>query len=175
MSSDRISTRDAIFACMVSKAHLKSLQASRREGFGRLLLLGRRDFLSRLAEKMHDADPAIQARGRMLPYIDIEGTRSTDLARRMGVTKQAVARMVRELEKEGLLVRDKDKADGRALLVKFTEEGLRYLSRMHTMITEVEQDYESMVGKNAMKHVRATLFKIAYAKRAKGENDTIKI
>lgn len=155
---------------MVSKAQLKSLQASRREGFGRLLLLGRRDFLSRLAQKMHDGDPAIQARGRLLPHIDIDGTRSTDLARKMGVTKQAVARMIRELEEEGLLFRDVDEADGRALLVKFTQTGFRYLTRMHALITEVEQDYERMVGKTAMKHARATLSRIAYAKHAASED-----
>ncbi len=157
---------------MFTKAHLRSLQASRRDGFGRLLLLGRRDFLSRLADKMHDGDPGIEARGRLLPYIDIDGTRSTDLARKMGVTKQAVARMVRELEEDGLLVREVDEADGRAMLVKFTEAGLRYLARMHTMITQVEQDYERMLGKTAMKHARATLSKIAYARRDAGENRT---
>jgi len=149
---------------MVTKAQLKSLQASRRYGIGRLLLLARRDFLSRLAQKMHiEGDLAVQARGRLLPYIDIEGTRSTDLAKRIGVTKQAVARMVKELEEEGLLTREGDEADGRAQLVKFTDAGLKYLTRMHRVILQVESDYERLLGEKAMSDIRTALATIAYA------------
>lgn len=106
---------------------------------------------------------AMQARGRLLPYIDVDGTRSIDLARRMGVTKQAVARMVNELEEEGLLCRHADDADGRASLVKFTEAGLKYLTRMHKRINQIELEYERMVGKAQMELVRETLALIAYA------------
>ena len=152
---------------MVTKAQLKSLQSSRRYGIGRLLLLARRDFLLRLAGKMHmDGDMVIQARGRLLPYIDIEGTRSAELAKRIGVTKQAVARMVKELEEDGLLTREGDEADGRAQLVKFTESGLRYLKRMHAVITQIESDYERLVGKESMGAVRTALATIAYAQDA---------
>ncbi|MEP7274005.1 MAG: MarR family transcriptional regulator [Acidobacteriota bacterium] len=157
----------AIFARMVTKAQLKSLQASRRYGIGRLLLLARRDFLSRLAQIMHiDGDLAVQARGRLLPYIDIEGTRSTDLARRIGVSKQAVARMVKELEEEGLLFREGDEVDGRAQLIKFTESGLKYLTRMHAVISQVEDDYEQLVGTDAMNEMRTALATIAYEQSA---------
>lgn len=154
----------AIFSRMLTRTRLKELQESRRYGIGRLLLLARRDFISRLADKMNsDGDMAMQARGRLLPYIDVNGTRSTDLAHRMGVTKQAVARMVKELEEEGLLSREVDAADGRALLVKFTEAGLHYLSRMHKCINSIERDYERMAGKEQMNKVRETLALIAYA------------
>lgn len=156
---------------MVTKAQLKSLQASRRYGIGRLLLLARRDFLLRLAEKMDiDGDMVVQARGRLLPYIDIEGTRSAELARRIGVTKQAVARMVKELEEDGLLTREGDEADGRAQLVKFTETGLRYLKRMHTVITQIESEYERLVGKESMSAVRTALATFAYGQDAVKED-----
>lgn len=170
--------QDAIFLCMATRTQLKALQDSRRYGIGRLLLLARRDFISRLAGKMdQEGDMAMQARGRLLPYIDMDGTRSIDLARRTGVTKQAIARMVKELEEEGLLYRTADGADGRAALVKFTEAGLQYLSRMHKNIAKVERDYERMVGQEQMKLVRKTLTTIAYAyqdeadKRAAGRRE----
>lgn len=156
---------------MVTKAQLKSLQASRRYGIGRLLLLARRDFLLRLADKMHmDGNLVVHARGRLLPYIDIEGTRSAELARRIGVTKQAVARMVKELEEDGLLIREGDEADGRAQLVKFTESGLKYLKRMHTVITQIESEYERLVGKESMSAVRTALATIAYGQGDGEEN-----
>lgn len=149
---------------MVTRHRLQALQTSRRHGIGRLLLLARRDFLERIAAKMEGEDGAtiVQARGRLLPYIDVEGTRSVDLARRMGVTKQAVGRLVRELEEDGLLYREPDGADGRAFLVKFTDAGLEYLKRLHKCISQIERDYERLVGADRMQVVREALSLIAY-------------
>jgi DNA-binding MarR family transcriptional regulator len=148
---------------MATRHRLQALQASRRLGFGRLLLLARRDFLERLAVKMEsDSATVVQARGRLLPYIDLDGTRSVDLARRMGLTKQAVGKLVRELEADGLLYREPDDADGRAFLVKFTDAGIEYLSRMHRCISQIERDYERVVGAARMQAVREALSLIAY-------------
>lgn len=148
---------------MATRHRLQALQASRRYGIGRLLLLARRDFLERLAIKMEsDSATVVQARGRLLPYIDLDGTRSADLARRMGLTKQAVGKLVRELEAEGLLYREPDGADGRAFLVKFTDAGIEYLSRLHRCISQIERDYERGVGADRMQAVREALSLIAY-------------
>jgi DNA-binding MarR family transcriptional regulator len=148
---------------MPTRQQLQALQASRRHGFGRLLLLARRDFLRRLAIKMHGpSETVMQARGRLLPYIDVEGTRSVDLARRMGVTKQAVGKLVRDLEQDGLLYREQDDADGRAFLVKFTDAGLEYLTRMHKCIAQIEREYERVIGAERMDVVRDALSLIAY-------------
>jgi DNA-binding MarR family transcriptional regulator len=154
---------------MASRARLQALQASRRQGIGRLLLLGRRDFLNRLAQKMDGEDNAtvLQARGRLIPYIDVDGTRSVDLARRVGVTKQAIGRLVRELEEEGLLTREADDADGRAFLVKFTDAGLEYLTRMHKCIAQIEREYERAVGAEKMDVVREVLSRIAYGEEGR--------
>lgn len=156
---------------MATRQQLQALQTSRRHGIGRLLLLARRDFLARLAERMAaDHDAVTQARGRLLPYIDVDGTRSVDLARRMGVTKQAVGRLVNELEQEGLLYREPDDADGRAFLVKFTEEGLAYLARMHKCILQIERDYERLAGRERMAQVREALSLIAYGPEGEPED-----
>jgi len=154
---------------MATRARLQALQASRRQGIGRLLLLTRRDFLNRLAQKMKGEGNAtvMQVRGRLIPYIDIDGTRSVDLARRVGVTKQAIGRLVRELEEEGLLTREADDADGRAFLVKFTGAGLEYLTRMHKCIAQIERDYERMVGAENMDVVREALVRIAYGEEGR--------
>ena len=154
---------------MATRARLQALQASRRHGIGRLLLVTRRDFLDRLAQKMNGEDNAtvLLARGRLVPYIDIDGTRSVELARRVGVTKQAIGRLVRELEEDGLLTREADDADGRAFLVKFTEDGLEYLTRMHKCIAQIEREYERMVGAEDMDVVRKVLTRIAYGEEGR--------
>jgi len=154
---------------MATRARLQALQASRRHGIGRLLLVTRRDFLDRLAQKMNGEDNAtvLLARGRLVPYIDIDGTRSVELARRVGVTKQAIGRLVRELEEDGLLTREADDADGRAFLVKFTEAGLEYLTRMHKCFAQIEREYERMVGAEDMDVVRKVLTRIAYGEEGR--------
>lgn len=146
---------------------MASLKQSRRSGIGRLLLMARRDFLERLAAKLADStDTALlQARGALLPFIDLEGTRSTELARRLGISKQAVGRQVRELEDAGLLKRETDAADGRAFLVSFTEAGVQYLLEMHRAITEVEGEYDALVGAAKMASTRDALARIAYDER----------
>jgi DNA-binding MarR family transcriptional regulator len=149
---------------MITTRRLNNLREIRKHGIGRLLLLSRRDFLTRLSEKMEaTGGPAqVWSRGRLLPYIDLEGTRSTELAKRLGVSKQAVGRVVRELEEDGLLARALDEADGRAFLVTFTESGLEYLMRMHDAIRKVERDYEREFGADAIRALKATLKAIAY-------------
>src|SRR4051812_48836474 len=51
----------------------------------------------------------------LFPHLDLEGTRVTDLAERLGVTKQAVSQLVDDLEAMDILERvvDPDDARGR--------------------------------------------------------------
>lgn len=158
---------------MITRNQLQTLQVSRRFGIGRLLLLARRDFLERLADRMREDKVVMdlakghkavmnQASGRLLPFIDLDGTRSVDLAKRMGITKQAVGRLVKELEEAGLLRREPDGADGRAFLVKFTEPGLEYLRCMHSSIQQIEDEYAILVGTERMRAVREALSLITY-------------
>ena len=153
---------------MITSRRLNNLRQVRKHGIGRLLLLARRDFLNRLAAKMGEQEGPSQvwSRGHLLPYIDIEGTRSTELARRIGVSKQAVAKVVKELEEVGFLERAADDADGRAFLVKFTESGLEYLMRMHDAITKVERDYEHEFGTGQIRALKATLSAMVYRDEA---------
>ena len=143
---------------------MNALKQARRYGIGRLLFLVRRDFLSRLSVKMEKriGRALLQSSGALLPFIDLEGTRSVELARRMGISKQAVGKLVKELEALGFLTRTPDGADGRAFLVSFTEAGVDYLQDMHKAINQIEREYETMVGAGQMHIVRAALSTIAY-------------
>lgn len=149
---------------MLTAQRLNNLRTMRRYGIGRLILLARRDFLNRLGVKMggFDAGTQIWSRGRLLPHIDLEGTRSTELARRLGITKQAVAKAIKELEEDGLLKRVADEADGRAYLVQFTEAGIDYLMRMHEAITNVERDYEREFSAERIRALKGALSEIVY-------------
>jgi len=149
----------------VTAAECFALQHAPNEGEIVLLLLARRDFVSRLAARMEGGGEGMQSSlpgSNLLPFIDLEGTRSSELARRVGISKQAVAKAIKELEDAGLVIRLEDEVDGRAFLVSFSEAGLEYLLRIHEAIDAVEQEYEELIGVGEMKRLRQALSTIAY-------------
>mgnify|MGYP001578119343 FL=1 len=156
---------------MITKSELMALKKARRHGIGRLLALARRDFMSRLAKKMEHKGGARLTRSSrdLVQHIDLEGTRSTELARRLGISKQAVGKTIKELEEIGLLKRVPDCADGRAFLVSFTDAGVEFLLEGHKAIKQIERNYEDQVGAEAMSALRAALGAIAYP--ARGDKD----
>ena len=149
---------------MIDAAKRAELDKLRRHGIGRLLFMTRRDFMARLSVKMATrVDTSLLVKGgALLPFIDLDGTRSTELARRLGISKQAVGKSIRALEDAGFLKRVDDAADGRAYLISFTESGVDYLLEMHRAIAAVEREYDVDVGADRMNIVRAALGRIAY-------------
>src|SRR5277367_4196349 len=87
---------------MASRAHTAAVTA-------RLALLGYDDF------------PFASA--SLLWLMDEGGTRSTILAQRAGVTKQAMSQLVRLMERQGYLEQVLDPTDTRAKVVRMTERG----------------------------------------------------
>jgi DNA-binding MarR family transcriptional regulator len=93
----------------------------------------------------------------LLPHIDLEGTRVSDLAERLGVTKQAVSQLVDDLEQLGVLARVSDPEDARARRVIFTERGRRGLLEGLAVLRALESELAASVGETCMKHLRAAL------------------
>lgn len=152
-----------------SNTSIKKLGASRPRAIGRLFLLARRDFLARVSRHLKtkglkEIPPQLVT---VISYIDIEGTRSTDIADRAGITKQAVGKIVKQLEKEGLLERLTDPSDGRAFLVKLTDASLEHLLTTYAVVNDVEREYERLLGKADMKEFRRMLMLIAYGDSAR--------
>jgi DNA-binding MarR family transcriptional regulator len=56
----------------------------------------------------------------LLPLFEEDGLRMGELARRARLSKQTMTTMVRLLERDGLVKREPDPADGRAALVRLT-------------------------------------------------------
>jgi len=59
------------------------------------------------------------AHAALFPHIDLDGTRITEIARRAGVSKQAVGPVIAELVEWGMMERVPDPADGRAHLIRY--------------------------------------------------------
>ncbi len=91
--------------------------------------------------------PVRAAHTTLLPHIDLEGTRLTELARRLGVSKQAAGQLVDELEAMGMLERAPDPADARAKLVCFSTRGKKALLEGLATLQEMEAELESVLGR----------------------------
>lgn len=79
-------------------------------------------------------------------YLPSEGTRLTELARRVGTSKQAVGQVVSELEDMGVLTREPDPEDGRAKRVCFTPAGRRSLVEGLAIPGELEHELAERLG-----------------------------
>jgi DNA-binding MarR family transcriptional regulator len=135
------------------------LEAVKRESMGQLLLRAARLFNEHaIARVQRSGEPRFRlAHTRLFPHIDLEGTRLTELARRAGVTKQAVGPWVTELESFGVVRREPDPLDGRAQRVRFTERGLRALLHGLSVLGELEDELAREIGASRMRELRKGL------------------
>ncbi len=93
----------------------------------------------------------------MFPHLALEGSRITDLAERMGISKQAVGKMVDEMESLGFLERIPDPEDRRAKLVRFSEKGRGGLLQGLVELQKVETDLTRHTGKREMQEIHRLL------------------
>ena len=137
----------------------RALRELRDQHIGRLLLQAQRAFNAQAIEKL-------RARGyqglgvahtALLPHLDLDGTRITVLAERAGMTKQGMGQLVADLERQGLVTRKPDPADGRATLVQFTDAGWTYLQDAHEVKKELEAEYAEILGTAELAELRSLL------------------
>lgn len=119
----------------------------REQHVGRLLLELLKDFQFRSVTKLRDLgyDEVTLADINIIAAIDIEGTRLTDIAQSLDISKQAAGQMVKTLVTRGYLSREADPSDGRATRITFTEKGKRLLNDARTGIEEIEDLYASLL------------------------------
>jgi DNA-binding MarR family transcriptional regulator len=96
----------------------------------------------------------------LFPHIELGGTRITDLAERLGVTKQAVSQLVDELEALGVLARIPDPDDARARRVTFTQRGRKGLLEGLQVLRALELELATAIGAKRMRQFRAALLAI---------------
>lgn len=127
---------------------LSDLEAAKRASVAQLLMKGARLLNEQalvLAREQMGMPGLRPAHTSLLPHIDLEGTRLTEIARRLGVSKQAVGQLVAELEAMGGLERVPDPADGRAKLVRFVGGGAGLLQGLR-VLGEVEAELRVRLG-----------------------------
>lgn len=98
-----------------------------------------------------------QALANLLPHIALEGTRLTELARSVGVSKQAVSQLVSEFVDQGVLELSPDPEDRRAKLVRFTPRGMDAVRHGLSVLASVEAEIAAKIGKARMRSLHEAL------------------
>jgi DNA-binding MarR family transcriptional regulator len=96
----------------------------------------------------------------LFPHIDLEGTRLTELASRLAVTKQAAGQLVDELVVMGMLERVPDPLDARAKLVRFSKRGRAGLLEGLSVLGDIEKEIRSRIGDAKMRTLHDALASI---------------
>jgi DNA-binding MarR family transcriptional regulator len=77
--------------------------------------------------------------------------RPSELARRLGVTKAAVAQLLAHLEAHGYVERTRDPADARAALITPTARALAAYRVGRRALDEVEAEWEQLLGRERLR------------------------
>lgn len=101
--------------------------------------------------------PVRPAHTALFPHLDFDGIRLTDLATRVGVTKQAVGQLVDDLVELGMVERISDPTDKRARRVRFSRRGHGALLHGLGVLHDIEDTLGAAVGRRRMRELHATL------------------
>jgi len=83
--------------------------------------------------------------------------RPSDIARNLGISRQAVSAMLREMAAEGLVRLDPDPDDGRAIIVRFSERSENLHADALTTLKRLEQTVSERIGAAASAALRQAL------------------
>ena len=97
----------------------------------------------------------------MLRRVDEGGTHVSDIAQRLGVTKQAAAQLVTKAASLGYVSCKTDPADSRKKIVRCTSRGRRFLGSLEGVVEDSVRDVAAVIGARRLHELEATLKLIA--------------
>ena len=126
-----------------------------------LMFVSYRAMDERVRQAMRDAGYDVTvAQARLAQRIAEDGTRLTELADRAGVTKQTASLLVAALEREGLVERVPDPADGRARLIQLSPRGRQAAQRAMEVVIGVEGEWTAHLGPELTERLREALVRL---------------
>ncbi|PEJ59910.1 MULTISPECIES: MarR family winged helix-turn-helix transcriptional regulator [unclassified Bacillus (in: firmicutes)] len=102
------------------------------------------------------------AHGFLFKRIIPDGATGIELADYLGITKQAVSKMVDFLEKSGYVIRQNHPFDKRGKIIVLTERGWSAMKAKDEILTEIEQRWMENIGSKRMQILKEDLTKLIY-------------
>jgi len=125
----------------------------------RLLLNRFRWFDQALLTTLHDrlGVKLTSAQSLLFATLPVGGARQSDLARRLGVSRQAVNELVGGLEQQGLVEVVPDPDSGRAKLVRPTTQGRESIEVALETFAQLEAELRARIGDRKVDQLRGAL------------------
>lgn len=92
--------------------------------------------------------------------LDPDGSRAADMAAQTGMTRQSMGEIVRDLVGLGMVEMVADPADGRAKLVRYTEQGLKAATEGFHHIQALERSFVEEFGEEDYATARRVLERV---------------
>lgn len=112
-----------------------------------------------LLERLHAAgfDDVRASHFELFRFPGPQGMRPTELADRVGLSKQALNHLLNELESLGYLTREAADADGRHRVVRLTDRGLELAAAAKSAVLAIEDELTKILGERRMAALTADL------------------
>lgn len=85
------------------------------------------------------------------------GLHASDLAERLGVSRQAIAQAITSLERHRYVTRAPDPVDARARIIELTARGQQALRVMRSSAVELEKRWQQILGQRRLAELRNIL------------------
>lgn len=96
-------------------------------------------------------------------YPTIADMRPSELAEQMGISKQAINDLLRQLETKGYLELRPDPSDGRARLITLTARGSELMELTRAVAQDIAEEWAQRVGRRRYESLRQTLLQLVEA------------
>lgn len=138
----------------------EEFQAIRNRSLGRLI--------GRLKRHIHEhAEPILQAKGHtdfklsslaFIANIDENGTTNNELAKKACVTKQAISKVIKELEEHGYVYTRPNEADARSSVIFLDERGKQLFVDLNEAMNDVRARFNKAVGAKKCQQMIDTMY-----------------
>lgn len=129
-----------------------------------LFLLSFSTAISELHEKLMELgfEGIRPVHGFMFSYMTPNGATGKELAEHLGITKQAVSKIIDYLEKNNYVMRKTHPTDKRGKIIVLTERGLEVMKAKDEILAEIEQRWSEYIGVERMEIFKEDLIKLIY-------------
>ncbi|WP_228724269.1 MarR family winged helix-turn-helix transcriptional regulator [Spirosoma sp. KUDC1026] len=96
----------------------------------------------------------------LLSHIEEAGTTNNELAKRSGVSKQMMSKIVGLLEKDGYIYTQKNPNDSRSSIIFLNDRGKKLFLALKDCMQQVREKFDNIVGHAEMEQVINTMARL---------------
>lgn len=145
------------------KKQLEEFKAQKSRILGRLLSRAFRLVVDISSEHLVQAGYESYRLGHLilLVHVNVDGSTINELAAHIGISKQAVSKIVKELQEQGYVETEKHPDDARSVLVKITNKGARFTLEWKVCTQVIDARFQEILGADRLELLKDLLLDLA--------------